>query len=105
MDWSTHQLHVTLHVTLDVTPHATLEVTLHVTLVLDVLDTLSTVLLWFLCAVYIPKSSLSDFNYPLLPNSVPSWSVPVYSILVPAVCMVLHSVVLRCVSCTYLRCI
>lgn len=49
-------------------------------------------------AGYIPKAVLSETNYPLLPNSVPSWSLPVYSLVVPAILLALHSTVLRCVA-------
>eukprot|EP00879_Flechtneria_rotunda_P011028 GHRR01011523.1.p1 GENE.GHRR01011523.1~~GHRR01011523.1.p1 ORF type:complete len:306 (+),score=58.76 GHRR01011523.1:632-1549(+) len=44
---------------------------------------------------YISKATLSDTNYPLLPNTVPSWSVPVYCLLVPAVLLTLRTVFLR----------
>uniref|UniRef100_A0A383VZN4 Phosphatidic acid phosphatase type 2/haloperoxidase domain-containing protein n=1 Tax=Tetradesmus obliquus TaxID=3088 RepID=A0A383VZN4_TETOB len=46
-------------------------------------------------ASYVPKAVLSDTNYPLLPNSVPAWSVPLYSLVGPAILMALHSAVLR----------
>jgi hypothetical protein len=36
-------------------------------------------------APYILKAQLPDLAHPLLPNSVPSWSVPVLAIVVPAV--------------------
>ncbi|WIA16712.1 hypothetical protein OEZ85_013367 [Tetradesmus obliquus] len=46
-------------------------------------------------ASYVPKAVLSETNYPLLPNSVPAWSVPLYSLVGPAILMALHSAVLR----------
>jgi hypothetical protein len=45
---------------------------------------------------YIPKIQLRDTSYPLYPNSVPAWSVPVIAIVLPAVLHALHCVVLRC---------
>jgi hypothetical protein len=44
---------------------------------------------------YMRKADLSHTAYPLLPNSVPAWSVPLYTLVVPAVLFALHSVVLR----------
>jgi hypothetical protein len=48
-----------------------------------------------LLAGYVPKAVLAETNYPLHPNSVPAWSVPLYSLVVPAILMALHSAVLR----------
>jgi hypothetical protein len=47
-------------------------------------------------AGYVPKAVLAETNYPLHDNSVPAWSVPLYSLVVPAILMALHSAVLRC---------
>jgi hypothetical protein len=54
----------------------------------------SQMMLSFL-AGYVPKAVLAETNYPLHPNSVPAWSVPLYSLVVPAILMALHSAVLR----------
>lgn len=53
------------------------------------------VLLCIVHAVYMRKADLTHTAYPLLPNSVPAWSVPVYCLILPAVLFSLHSVVLR----------
>jgi hypothetical protein len=41
------------------------------------------------------KADLTHTAYPLLPNSVPAWSVPLYCLVVPALLFSLHSLVLR----------
>jgi len=41
------------------------------------------------------KGELKHTAFPLLPNSVPAWSVPLYTLVLPAVLFALHSVVLR----------
>lgn len=46
-------------------------------------------------SVYMRKADLTHTAYPLLPNSVPAWSVPLYCLVLPAVLFSLHSVVLR----------
>lgn len=46
-------------------------------------------------AVYVPKSLLAGTNYPLGPDSVPAWTVPLYALLLPAVAFGMHSLVLR----------
>lgn len=44
---------------------------------------------------YILKDQLKSTNFPLLPNSVPTWIVPVYALLAPAAFFGLHSVVFK----------
>ncbi|KAF8065455.1 LPP3 [Scenedesmus sp. PABB004] len=46
-------------------------------------------------AGYIPKALLSGTSYPLRPNSVPAWSVPVLALLAPLAVLLAHGAALR----------
>lgn len=39
---------------------------------------------------YILKAALPDLAHPLLPNTVPSWSVPVIGVVLPAALLAVH---------------